>query len=86
MRGLVELRGEPFPRAGGCPRRLAVRVAADEDGLDVPEPVETILRIRACDHVTAADDAVDVERATSASTASSAGRLPCTSQSAATRI
>ena len=62
MCGLVELRGEPLPGAGGRPGRLAVGVAADEGRLDLPEPVETLLRIRAGDHVAAADDPVDVER------------------------
>ena len=51
MRGLVELRGEPFPRAGWCPRRLAVGVAADEDaprrpGAGRDTPADTGLRSR----------------------------------------
>jgi hypothetical protein len=61
VRGLVQLRRQPLPRAFRSPWRLPVGVAADEDRLHVTQPVEALLRIRTGDHVAAAHDPIDVE-------------------------
>ena len=58
----VEFPDDPLPGPRGSARRLPVCVAAHEHRVEGNELVEALARKRACDHVTAADDPVDLER------------------------